>query len=347
MTGARPMESDLIRVALQADEPSIRDLFERSGMVEIVESAPGGARVAPPVRQRRPARRAPRRSGRPARAGHRRADRRPPQPLVRGGDAPRRRRRALPAAVVPVARAWRPPRPAPRAPAAPRRCRRTASPSASRAGRDAHVFTVFSTKGGSGKTVISTNLAVCFAPPGPADAPRRPRPALRRRRARPRPLAALDGARPRPVARRPRRREARAGSSPGIRAASTSCRRPTRPDEEELVAIDRLEPLLEVAAPELRRGRHRHVVELLAGDAARDRPHRHPGPRRRVGRPDDQEPEDRARDARPARDEPGRHADPHEPLRRQGRPRGSRRRADAAGARSPTPCRPTRRSRCR
>jgi hypothetical protein len=34
------MQPDLIRVALQADEPSLRELFERSGMVEIVESAP-------------------------------------------------------------------------------------------------------------------------------------------------------------------------------------------------------------------------------------------------------------------------------------------------------------------
>ena len=42
----------------------------------------------------------------------------------------------------------------------------TVLPSASRAGRDAHVFTVFSTKGGSGKTVIATNLAVCFARQG-------------------------------------------------------------------------------------------------------------------------------------------------------------------------------------
>ena len=230
-------------------------------------------------------------------------DRRPPQPLVRGGDAPRRRRRPLPAAVVPVAGHGR--RQGPRLAA-----RRAAAlsahslPSASRAGRDAHVFTVFSTKGGSGKTVIATNLAVCFARQG-----------LRTL------LVDLDlhsgddalvlGLSPRwtvldlvAVARRPRRREARRVRHPALER-----RRPApRADPPGRGGAGRDRPAGAAARGgprELRRGRHRHVVELLAGDAAGDRPHRHAHPRRRVRRPDDQEPEDRARDARPARDEPG------------------------------------------
>ena len=34
------MHNDLIRVALQGDDASLRDLFERSGMVEIVDTTP-------------------------------------------------------------------------------------------------------------------------------------------------------------------------------------------------------------------------------------------------------------------------------------------------------------------
>ena len=119
-------------------------------------------------------------------------------------------------------------------------------PSTSRAGRDAHVFTVFSTKGGSGKTVISTNLAVCFARQG-----------LRTL------LVDLDlhsgddalvlGLSPRwtvlDLVQSPGDLDAEKLAGFVTRHASgvDLLPAPTRPDEEELVAIDRLEPLLEVA----------------------------------------------------------------------------------------------------
>ena len=119
-------------------------------------------------------------------------------------------------------------------------------PSASRSGRHAHVFTVFSTKGGSGKTVIATNLAVCFARQG-----------LRTL------LVDLDlhsgddalvlGLSPRwtvlDLVQSPGDLDAEKLAGFVTRHASGVDRlpAPTRPDEEELVAIDRLEPLLEVA----------------------------------------------------------------------------------------------------
>ena len=202
-------------------------------------------------------------------------------------------------------------------------------PSASRLGRDAHVFTVFSTKGGSGKTVIATNLAVCFGRQG-----------LRTL------LIDLDlhsgddalvlGLSPRwtvlDLVQSPGDLDAEklAGFVTRHSSGVDLLPAPTRPDEEELVAIDRLEPLLEVA----RRSYDVVVIDtssmfspatLLAID--------HTDTLVLVGAsdvPDDQEPEDRARDARPARDEPARHAHPDEPLGRQGGARGSRRRADAA-----------------
>ena len=119
-----------------------------------------------------------------------------------------------------------------------------------RSTRDAHVFTIFSTKGGSGKTVIATNLAVSFARDGKRTL-----------------LIDFDlhsgddalvlGLSPRWTVLdlvqspgRSRRREAgrvRHPHSSGVDLLPG----PTRPDEEELVAIDRLEPLLEVARDSL------------------------------------------------------------------------------------------------
>jgi Flp pilus assembly CpaE family ATPase len=112
--------------------------------------------------------------------------------------------------------------------------------------RDAHVFTVFSTKGGSGKTVIATNLAVCFAQSGKRTL-----------------LVDLDlhsgddalvlGLAPKwtvlDLVQSP-------GELDGEKLAGFVTRHssgldllpaPTRPDEEELVSIERLEPLLKVA----------------------------------------------------------------------------------------------------
>ena len=115
-----------------------------------------------------------------------------------------------------------------------------------RASRDAHVFTVFSTKGGSGKTVIATNLAVNFARHGSRTL-----------------LVDLDlhsgddalvlGLSPRwtvlDLVQSPGDLDAEklAGFVTKHSSGVDLLPAPTRPDEEELVAVDRLEPLLEVA----------------------------------------------------------------------------------------------------
>ncbi len=118
--------------------------------------------------------------------------------------------------------------------------------SAPRSNRDAHVFTVFSTKGGSGKTVIATNLAVHFARDGSRTL-----------------LIDLDlhsgddalvlGLSPRwtvlDLVQSPGDLDAEklAGFVTKHSSGVDLLPAPTRPDEEELVAVDRLEPLLEVA----------------------------------------------------------------------------------------------------
>ena len=112
--------------------------------------------------------------------------------------------------------------------------------------RSAHVFTVFSTKGGSGKTVIATNLAVCFARQGKRTL-----------------LIDFDlhsGDDALVLGLSPRWTVLDLVQSPGDldaeKLAGFVTRHvsgvdllpaPTRPDEEELVEIDRLEPLLAVA----------------------------------------------------------------------------------------------------
>jgi pilus assembly protein CpaE len=117
---------------------------------------------------------------------------------------------------------------------------------APRSNRDAHVFTVFSTKGGSGKTVIATNLAVSFARNGNRTL-----------------LVDLDlhsgddalvlGLSPRwtvlDLVQSPGGLDAEklAGFVTKHTSGVDLLPAPTRPDEEELVAVDRLEPLLEVA----------------------------------------------------------------------------------------------------
>ncbi|MGH3073810.1 MAG: AAA family ATPase, partial [Gaiellales bacterium] len=239
------MESDLIRVALQADEPSIRDLFERSGMVAIVESAPEVLVWHLPSDS----------DGLPAELRAALADPHGPGIVALTDDHPSRWFEeamhlgvddvlCLPQSSQSLGMAA--------AKARASRARRAAAmsvhslPSTSRAGRDAHVFTVFSTKGGSGKTVISTNLAVCFARQG-----------LRTL------LVDLDlhsgddalvlGLSPRwtvlDLVQSPGDLDAEklAGFVTRHTSGVDLLPAPTRPDEEELVAIDRLEPLLEVA----------------------------------------------------------------------------------------------------
>ena len=87
------------------------------------------------------------------------------------------------------------------------------------------VVTVFSPKGGSGKTVLATNLAVAAARSGHENAPRRPRPAVRRLGADARDDPAGDDRRPRRLERRHRRREAE-----GVRQhrRQDGCRRAAR-----------------------------------------------------------------------------------------------------------------------
>ena len=114
-----------------------------------------------------------------------------------------------------------------------------------RSTRDAHVFTIFSTKGGSGKTVVSTNLAVSFARDGKRTL-----------------LIDFDlhsGDDALVLGLSPRWTVLDLVQSPGDLDAEKLAGFVTRhssgvdllpahaPDEEELVAIDRLEPLLEVA----------------------------------------------------------------------------------------------------
>jgi pilus assembly protein CpaE len=125
-----------------------------------------------------------------------------------------------------------------------RRVQRQAIPAAT--GPQANVFTVFSTKGGSGKTVIATNLAVSLA-------------SLGRRTL----LVDLDlhsgddalvlGLNPRwtilDLVQSPGDLDAEklAGFVTRHSSGIDLLPAPTRPDEEELVAIERLDPLLEVA----------------------------------------------------------------------------------------------------
>lgn len=111
----------------------------------------------------------------------------------------------------------------------------------------AHVFTVFSTKGGSGRTVVATNLATCLAQAGVhtllADLD----------------LHAGDDALVLGVAPHATVLDLVTGSAPidAARLARTVARHPSgvdllaapaRPEEEELVGTDRLRQLLETAA---------------------------------------------------------------------------------------------------
>ena len=84
------------------------------------------------------------------------------------------------------------------------------------------VVTVFSPKGGSGKTVLATNLAVATALSGVQHAPRRPRPAVRRLGADAVGVSARDDRRSRSVGRRHRHREAERVRQHG-RSDGTGC----------------------------------------------------------------------------------------------------------------------------
>ena len=236
------MQDNMIRVALQGEDASLRDLFERSGMVEIVESSPevlvwhvdadcdelpaemrlalndshGPAVVA--VTERHPS---------PWFA----------EALALGVDDVL----VLPQAPESLGMAA--------AKAKAMRSRRFAvvqSQAYAKASREAQIVTVFSTKGGSGKTVIATNLAVCFA-----------------RQAKRTLLIDFDlhsgddalvlGLSPRwtilDLVQTPGDLDAEklAGFVTRHSSGVDLLPAPTRPDEEELVSIERLEPLIEIA----------------------------------------------------------------------------------------------------
>ena len=234
---------DLIRVSLQGDDASLRDLFERSGMVEIVDATPDVLVWNLPHDA----------DGLPAEMRIALADAHGPA-IVALTDSPPSRwfDEALALGVDEVLCMPQSPESLGMAAAKARAMRgRRASaaalaPLAAKGHRAAHVFTIFSTKGGSGKTVIATNLAVCFARQGKRTL-----------------LIDFDlhsgddalvlGLSPRwtvlDLVQSPGDLDAEklAGFVTKHSSGVDLLPAPTRPDEEELVAVDRLEPLLEVA----------------------------------------------------------------------------------------------------
>jgi pilus assembly protein CpaE len=237
------MRNDLIRVSLQGDEAAMRDVLEQSGLVEIVESNAEVLVWHLPQDA----------DGLPADLRHILSD--PSGPAVLGvADAHPSRwfDEALDCGIDGVVCLPQAPEQFGMAVAAARaqRYRRGAasqqSNGAPRQARDAHIFTVFSTKGGSGKTVIATNLAVSFARDGKHTL-----------------LIDFDlhsgddalvlGLSPRwtvlDLVQSPGDLDAEklAGFVTQHSSGVDLLPAPTRPDEEELVAIDRLEPLLAVA----------------------------------------------------------------------------------------------------
>jgi pilus assembly protein CpaE len=236
------MHNDLIRVALQGDDASLRDLFERSGMVEIVDASPDVLVWTLPHDA----------DGLPSEMRIALADAHGPAIVALTDNHPSRWfDEALSLGVDEVLCLPQSPESLGMAAAKARsmRSRRVTAaavaPSA-KGHRSAHIFTVFSTKGGSGKTVISTNLAVCFARQGKRTL-----------------LIDFDlhsgddalvlGLSPRwtilDLVQSPGDLDAEklAGFVTRHSSGVDLLPAPTRPDEEELVEIDRLEPLLAVA----------------------------------------------------------------------------------------------------
>jgi len=238
-----PVMNDLIRVSLQGDDAALRELFERSGMVEIVDTAPEVLVWSLPHDA----------DNLPAEMRIALADTHGPAIVALTDNHPSRWfDEALALGVDEIVYLPQEPQSLGMAAAKARamRSRRSSmaatAPGSAKGHRAAHVFTVFSTKGGSGKTVIATNLAVCFARQGKRTL-----------------LIDFDlhsgddalvlGLSPRwtilDLVQSP-------GDLDGEKLAGFVTRHssgvdllpaPTRPDEEELVDVDRLEPLLAVA----------------------------------------------------------------------------------------------------
>ncbi len=233
--------NDLIRVSLQGDDASLRDQFERSGMVEIVDATPDVLVWNLPHDA----------DGLPAEMRIALSDAHGPAIVALTDSHPSRWfDEALALGVDEVVCLPQPPESLGMAVAkakAMRTRRIISAPVIAKGGnRSAHVFTVFSTKGGSGKTVIATNLAVCFARQGKRTL-----------------LIDFDlhsGDDALVLGLSPRWTILDLVQSPGDldseKLAGFVTRHssgvdllpaPTRPDEEELVDVERLEPLLGVA----------------------------------------------------------------------------------------------------
>src|SRR5690348_2669226 len=235
--------NDLIRVSLQGDDASLRDQFERSGMVEIVDATPDVLVWNLPHDA----------DGLPAEMRIALSDAHGPAIVALTDSHPSRWfDEALALGVDEIVYLPQEPQSLGMAAAKARamRSRRASmaamAPGSAKGHRSAHIFTVFSTKGGSGKTVIATNLAVCFARQGKRTL-----------------LIDFDlhsgddalvlGLSPRwtilDLVQSPGDLDAEklAGFVTRHSSGVDLLPAPTRPDEEELVAIDRLEPLLEVA----------------------------------------------------------------------------------------------------
>ena len=231
---------DLIRVSLQGDDASLREQFERSGMVEIVDTTPDVLVWNLPHDA----------DGLPAEMRIALSDAHGPAIVALTDSHPSRWfDEALALGVDEVVYLPQPPESLGMAVAkakAMRSRRIIAAPVIAKGNRSAHVFTVFSTKGGSGKTVIATNLAVCFARQGKRTL-----------------LIDFDlhsGDDALVLGLSPRWTILDLVQSPGDldseKLAGFVTRHssgvdllpaPTRPDEEELVDVERLEPLLGVA----------------------------------------------------------------------------------------------------
>jgi pilus assembly protein CpaE len=154
-----PQHPELIRVALMSEYAGLRELFERSGMVRVVDTVPDVLVWMLPHDA----------DGLPSDVLAALADPAAPGVVVLADQHPIRWfQEALRLGVDDVLCLPQTPQSLGMAAAKARaaRARRMPAVAAEGPAGGGHVFTVFSTKGGSGRTVIASNLAVCFAQAG-------------------------------------------------------------------------------------------------------------------------------------------------------------------------------------
>ncbi|HEX5251038.1 MAG TPA: AAA family ATPase [Gaiellales bacterium] len=153
-----PPHPELIRVALMSDHPGLRELFERSGMVRVVDTVPDVLVWMLPHDA----------DGLLSDVLAALADPAAPGVVVLSDRHPIRWfQEALRLGVDDVLCLPQTPQSLGMAAAKARAARARRMPVAAEGpAGGGHVFTVFSTKGGSGRTVIASNLAVCFAQAG-------------------------------------------------------------------------------------------------------------------------------------------------------------------------------------